>query len=300
MAFDASPLDFEVGTLWEKIRTRSHQALSSGALQSIPTDYERVEHQGIAFVVRILANLVRKEKAKKQRPQDFNPFLPYEEELFVTNLSATHLCLLNKFNVVDHHILVVTRAFEPQENWLNWRDFQALWACMAEIDGFAFYNGGQAAGASQAHKHLQVVPLPLVDEAVSLPIETAIAAAEFQNGIGRSPLLPFNHAIGQLDPTLLHQPDRMAEFALTLYQQLLSATAIAYQGDRQTAAYNWLATRHWMMIVPRSQESYQSIPVNALGYAGSLLVRNQQQMQQLKQLGAVNLLCKVGVADQAT
>ncbi|NEQ31255.1 MAG: phosphorylase [Leptolyngbya sp. SIO4C5] len=294
MASDSSSLCFEAGTLWEKITTRTQRALASGALQSIPTEYERLEQQGVDFVVRILANLVRKEKAKKRQPQDFNPFLPYEKDLFVTDLSHTHLCLLNKFNVVDHHILIVTRAFESQECWLNPPDMLALWACMAEIDGFAFYNGGRAAGASQPHKHLQIVPLPLVDGMASLPIETAIAATEWQSNIGRSPLLPFVHAIGRLDLALLDQPARMADYALSLYQQLLAATGIAHQGDRQTAAYNWLATRRWMMVVPRSQESYEAIPVNSLGYAGSLLVRNQSQLEQLKQLGALNLLSKVG------
>ncbi|NJN02703.1 MAG: phosphorylase [Leptolyngbyaceae cyanobacterium SL_1_1] len=292
MAFDSSSLCFEAGTLEQKIAACTQQALRSGALQSISTEYERVEDAGISFVVRILANLVRKEKAQKQRPKDFNPFLPYEADLFVTDLSETHLCLLNKFNVVDHHILLVTHDFESQERWLNWQDFQAVWACLSEIDGFAFYNGGKAAGASQPHKHLQIVPLPLVDGAAGLPVETAIAAAEFYNGVGRSPLLPFAHAIGRID--CLTPPDSMAKLSLTLYQQLLAASGIEYQGDRQTAAYNWLATRRWMMVVARSCESYQSIAVNALGYGGSLLVRNSSQMQQLKQLGALNLLSKVG------
>jgi ATP adenylyltransferase/5',5'''-P-1,P-4-tetraphosphate phosphorylase II len=35
-----------------------------------------------------------------------NPFLPYEEELHVRALPPHHELLLNKFNVVDHHLLV--------------------------------------------------------------------------------------------------------------------------------------------------------------------------------------------------
>ena len=29
---------------------------------------------------------------------------------------------------------------------------------LAEVEGLAFFNGGTVAGASQPHKHLQVVP----------------------------------------------------------------------------------------------------------------------------------------------
>ena len=40
-------------------------------------------------------------------------------------------------------------------------DFDALARGLAAIDGLAFYNGGTVAGASQPHKHLQLVPVPL-------------------------------------------------------------------------------------------------------------------------------------------
>ena len=54
-----------------------------------------------------------------------NPFLPHEEALFVCDLSPSHKLLLNKFNVVEHHSLVVTREFQAQTDPLNERDFDA-------------------------------------------------------------------------------------------------------------------------------------------------------------------------------
>lgn len=56
-----------------------------------------------------------------------NPFLPYDEQLWVQHLSDTHTLLLNKFNLVAHHVLVVTRAFESQDDRLNERDLSATW-----------------------------------------------------------------------------------------------------------------------------------------------------------------------------
>ena len=48
-----------------------------------------------------------RERARQQQGKTApaNPFLPYEEDLYVCDLSPTHVCLLNKFNVVDHHFL---------------------------------------------------------------------------------------------------------------------------------------------------------------------------------------------------
>jgi len=59
-----------------------------------------------------------------------NPFLPYEEALWVAHLSTSHTLLLNKFNVVRHHLLVVTRAFEPQSAPLSAGDLAATWRVM--------------------------------------------------------------------------------------------------------------------------------------------------------------------------
>jgi ATP adenylyltransferase len=292
----------EPGTLWTKVTRQTDYARQCGALQSIETDYQFIEQDGIFFLVRTLANLVRKESAKleqhkleKKTGKDFNPFLPYEQDLFVTDLSPTHLCLLNKFNVVDYHLLIVTRTFEEQENLLNERDFAALWACLQEIDGLAFYNGGKIAGASQRHKHLQLVPLPFIPQESYLPIEPAIASAVFQNSVGKIPSFPFRHALAKLDLDPAHKLTNAARAMLSYYHCLLEAVGLPVNENerQQPGAYNLLATKEWMLIVPRSQESFHSIPVNSLGFAGSLFVRDRQQKKLLQELRPLNLLRNV-------
>ena len=299
------------GTLWQKVRAQTDYALDCGALKSIPTHHEFVRQDGVSFLVRSLDNLARKEKAKQQKPtasgQKPNPFLPYEDDLFVTNLSNTHLCLLNKYNVVDHHLLIVTRAFEAQESWLNQHDFSALWSCMTEIDGLAFYNGGQIAGASQPHKHLQLVPMPLSPDQHPIPIESVIDGAfsaddawqpstsethQSQKAVRQLNTLPFDHAIAPLNLEAPVSSSQASATLLKIYQMLLDTIgAERYSAsDRQTIPYNLLMTRRWAMIVPRSQESYASISVNSLGFAGSLFVKDEDQLKILKQIGPMQVL----------
>ena len=290
--------------LWQRIVRQTDRALQCGSLQSIPTESEFVEQNGIRFLVRILSNLARKDDAKKQQDKlsassqtDFNPFLPYEENLFVADISDTHLCLLNKYNVVEHHLLIVTRAFEEQENWLTLRDFQAMWACLAQFEGLAFYNGGTIAGASQRHKHLQIVPLPLVSTAAKIPIEPAIATAKFDGVVGRIPSFPFSHAIARIDPGWLDSPLTAARATLDCYYTLLRAVGLQVNGSRQSGAYNLLATREWMLIVPRSREDFEAISINSLGFAGALLVRDRQQMKRLRECGPMTLLASVALKE---
>jgi sulfate adenylyltransferase (ADP) / ATP adenylyltransferase len=279
----------EPGKLWSRIKTVTESALKSGALLSIPTEYELIKQDGVIFIVRILSNLVRKDEAKKKQSKDFNPFLPYEQDLWVADISDTHVCILNKFNVVDYHLLIITRAFEEQESLLTQPDFTAMWACLADIDGLAFYNSGKIAGASQKHKHLQIVPLPLANTGVKVPIE-AIFGAEFTS-VGKVPGLPFVHALTRFDSDLTKSSIDAGAATLERYQALLKAVGL----ENKIGAYNLLVTREWMLMVGRSRECFESISVNSLGFAGALLVRNQEQLQLLKQYGAMNILKNVTI-----
>ena len=308
MAAVTTRIPWEANRLCSRLKAQHQHGLVTGALQSIETNADYIESGGIRFVVRILANLSRKEEAKQQQETTApaNPFLPYEEDLYVTDISKTHLCLLNKFNVVDYHFLIVTRQFEPQENWLSLADFEALIRCLMEVEGLAFFNGGTVAGSSQPHKHLQVVPY--TEAAADFSIECVIPAVESYGEVVCASLLPFRHAITKCLPwerdaskmvsTQLAETDtkEKAQQYLSHYHSLLSAVGITsstrWQG-KQTAAYNLLCTREWMMIVPRSQEKYADISVNSLGFAGSLLVKDTESLTQLKSIGPMALLQKV-------
>lgn len=295
---------FEPGTLPQKIMQQTQHAIGCGAMLSLPTESEFVEQQGVRFLVRLLLNLVRKDEAKQQRITDkldkpFNPFLPYDEDLFVTDLSATHLCLLNKYNVVDHHILIVTRAFEAQDDLLNLEDFVALWTCLAEFDGLAFYNGGKDAGASQPHKHLQLVPYLISPQQPQIPIEALLASVKNSEPIATIAELPFVHAFTTFDPIEMQSSRQAATTTLERYYALLQAVGLPVDlptdHPKQAGPYNLLVTQRWMLLIPRSQESFASIQVNSLGFAGALLVRTKDQMQQLKEMQPFTLLSQVGI-----
>ncbi len=292
----------EPGTLWQRLIDQTEFALDCGALQSIATNYELLEVGDIQFLVRILVNLQRKNEAKKEQKKrekssgkNFNPFLPYEEDLFVSDLTDTHLCLLNKFNAVDHHLLMITRDFEEQENQLNLADFLAVALTLREIEGLVFYNSGKLAGASQRHKHLQLVPLPLVPQGLSLPISPWMTDVCLKKEINTIPQFPFVQAIAACPDIFSINPLEIAPILLEKYQQLLTKTDLDPQKSGKPAPYNLLMTREWMMVIPRSKESYQDISINSLGFAGALLVRDAEQMEQLKQIGPLTLLQKVGI-----
>lgn len=298
---------FEPGTLWTTVKNRTTQAIERGAIQTIPTHSELVEEGGVNFLIRIISSLVRKAQAQlEQQPTAVathttqNPFLPYDPDLFVTDISDTHVCLLNKFNVLEHHILMVTRSFQEQEALLTLSDFEALLLCLREYEGLGFYNSGEAAGASQRHKHLQMVPLPLTVEIPQLPIEPLLHTARFQDTMGVVPSLPFLHVITRMNSQWIDPSGNGAPELLHQYLDMLKIVGLSgpgAEGDMmRPRPYNLLVTRQWMFLVPRSTECFFGISVNALGFAGGLLVRDEEQLNLLKKSGPMTALRHVAMS----
>jgi len=54
-------------------------------------------------------------------------------------------------------------------------------------------------------------------------------------------------------------------------------------------------TQDWMLLVARSQEFAHEISINALGYVGSLFVKNQNGLETIRRIGPLNLLHEVSV-----
>jgi len=279
----------------------ARRALAAGALQPIATSVHHVTQAGVRFVVRMLmrghgeaAADARLQRATSGGNSTANPFLPYDPALFVVDLSATHLCLLNKYPVVAHHLLIVTRAFAPQEDLLTAADFAALLICTRQIDGLAFYNSGKIAGASQRHKHLQLAPFPLDPTGAATPIVAALGAPMRPGEVVTSPRLPFRHALLWLPAGAAQD----AAFFTTAYHAMLQATGVWDGVVAAPRPYNWLATPEWMLMAPRIAETVGGMAVNGLGFAGSLLVRHADQLAWLEDFGPLCALRAVSEPPQ--
>ena len=102
--------------------------------------------------------------------------------------------------------------------------------------------------------------------------------------------LPFRHAIASVDPGWLDQPEAAGETTRRVYQAARDRLGIS------SGPYNLLVTREWMMIVPRSRERFGSMSINALGFAGSFYVQNDDELERLRSSGPLSVLAHVGQA----
>jgi hypothetical protein len=112
-------------------------------------------------------------------------------------------------------------------------------------------------------------------------------------------------APGQVDPLAAQKAPHVlvADVAQLLGQQggcpageaIASGLGEPRPGSRPPP-YNLLVTRSWMLLVPRSRDSALGVSVNALGFAGALLVRDHAQMVAVVDLGPMTVLRRVAFA----
>ncbi len=50
-----------------------------------------------------------------------------------------------------------------------------------------------------------------------------------------------------------------------------------------------------MLLIPRSEEFFESISINALAFAGSLFVQSEEQMRAVEATGPISVLQRVAV-----
>lgn len=274
--------------LRDAVREQTEHALRVGALAPIPTEPDSVEDRGVRFQIRVASSLARKELAARRPSRSANPFLPYDDDLFVADVSETHVALLNKYPVLEHHLLLVTRRFEDQESPLTRTDFVALVRSMTEFDGLGFYNSGRIAGASQPHKHIQLVPLPMTTDGPRVPIEPLLSGIDAEDAPRRSETLPFENVVVRREEDAgSGSEDEQAGRLLGQYRSMLAAAGL---DDERPRPYNLLVTRDWLLLVPRRREHYRSISVNALGFAGSFFVKDRRERDLLVRAGPAAVL----------
>ncbi|OZG74573.1 hypothetical protein BTA51_06130 [Hahella sp. CCB-MM4] len=291
----------ETNQLPSSLISRTRHALSSGALVSIPTQSVQIRDHELPFVLRVLSRNKERQAAATLTADGSaptgktNPFLPYEQDLYVGHFNDNYVCLLNKFNVVPNHFLIVTATYQEQNQLLTPQDFEVSLQVLKELPGLVFFNGGKLAGASQKHKHLQAIPFSeasapeFPDRLLVCPLYDVLTQTSSQQV--QSPELPFLHRLKvdySPDPDALHQT----------YLQWVQELGIANDPQSLPGAYNLLLTREWFMIVPRKQEHFAGMSVNALGFAGTLLARTPEQLQQIQETGPLHLLSRVTFPQQ--
>src|SRR2546423_3608767 len=141
-----------------------------------------------------------------------DPFENPPADLLIAALPSkdpSHNLVLNKYPVIPNHSIIATKTSKPQTDVLEEDDLAITHACLrAWSEGsshdsprrlFAFFNSGEHSGASQPHRHLQLLPFEDMASSTSLQDDWTLLVDKMNHPVpGKPPLLhhpsiPFRH-----------------------------------------------------------------------------------------------------------
>jgi ATP adenylyltransferase len=265
---------------WKLAREVSERALGQGALVPLETRILQIPSAAPFLVRELLSTTPRHLRREGPRP---NPFLPWDRPLQVELLEPAHVLLLNKYPVQEAHLLVITRDWRPQGGWIESPDWAAVRQVSRDTGGLWFFNSGARSGASQPHRHLQLLPRHAGE--LSCPLAPRFLAQL----AGEEAPWGWAYRLSRRS-----DPGRGSDL-VDLYHDHARELGLGDPGHdpRPLHPYNLLFDDQWFLTVRRVREHCAGFSVNALGFAGFLLSTAASDHAWLERHGPWALLADV-------
>ncbi len=271
---------------WNKSLELTIRAETCHALVPLKTTYkELLDFNDRIFELRFLID--RFPNVITHGPRN-NPFNPWDNRLEVSSIGNEHVLILNKYPVQKGHMLLITKDWQPQSGWLSKSDWNAVSLVEKDTQGLWFFNSGKKSGASQPHRHIQL--LPRSSSEIVCPRDYWFRQL-IDNGNRHNSILERSTSVKRLKYNVNRR-------SLSLYESYLELTDKVGIGNptknsQPLSPYNIILTRDWMSIIKRKKESSAGFSINALGFAGYLLSTSTSNNNYLDKYGPDKLLEEV-------
>ena len=265
---------------WEKALQKTEISINSKSLFPLKTiDITKNLYKGNDFVIRKL-DISKFKKNTLIGPKN-NPFKPWDKILEIDSIGNYHHLILNKYPVQLGHILLITNEWKEQNGWMDFKDWDAIKKVNNDTTGLWFFNSGPLAGASQPHRHIQLLRRETSE--LSCPREKWILNFSKCND---------NKKLCEKIIIKKFSKSLNEENIYKIYLELANKISL---GDptidkKPRYPYNLIFTNNWMAIVKRRTDNLYGISINALGFAGYILVTEKSNIKYLKKNGPEKLL----------
>ena len=266
---------------WEKALQKTKISINSKSLFPLKTnDITNNLYKGNDFIIREL-DITKFKKNTLIGPR-INPFKPWDKILEIDSIGNSHQLILNKYPVQLGHVLLITNEWKEQNGWLDIKDWEAIKEVNKDTSGLWFFNSGPLAGASQPHRHIQL--LRRDPSELSCPREKWILALNNLNYKNEkfSKNIILKKFSKSLNEENIHEIYKDLSYNLGLGDP---------RNDKKPKyPYNLIFTDRWMIIIKRKTDNLFGISINALGFAGYILVTENSDIKYLRELGPEKLL----------
>lgn len=245
---------------WQAIEQQVKKSIELHALRPLSLHEQTRVDENIDFTCFIKHTENASLKTELPKNTNSNPFLPHDDALFIEWLGASHKVLLNKFPALENHILLCSNEFIAQTSPLTLSDFEAWLTLLQLHDSIGFYNGGAQAGASQAHRHMQVFK------------SRHNNIAQIATKLG--------------EQVFYHSGNLTAQTAYDLYLDCINLT----EQQQSPEPYNLIVTSQQFMFIKRAKAEYKGIAANGLNFCGYFLVNDLAALETLSRFGFIAFL----------
>ena len=270
-------------SIWSKALKISRKAVNCGAVIPLNTiKYSSID-ECCDYELRFLKSPIPKyllEYGPKR-----NPFTPWDSRLQIQSINNKHTLILNKYPVQLGHMLLITNSWEPQNGWLSEDDFEAILSVDNDTTGLWFFNSSKEAGASQPHRHFQLLPrhynervCPRYGWFCSLLNNSKANNSEISHCIAIRPRHKKND---------LSSNDLFSSYKSMLYELNMGEIDII---TKPLKPYNLLITSDWIALITRKTDRSNGFSINALGFAGYFLATKKSDIDILIKFGPEKIL----------
>ena len=268
--------------IWSKALETSRKAINCGAVNPLETIRYELNGDCSDFELRFLKSPIPKyliEYGPKR-----NPFIPWDPRLEIKSINCKHTLILNKYPVQIGHMLLITNCWKPQNGWLDIDDFKAITNVDKDTTGLWFFNSSKEAGASQPHRHFQLLPrhcgesiCPRYEWFCSLLNNKKDHISEISHCISIKRRIEGNDNANDLFSSYrsMAKDMKLGEIDLT---------------DNPLKPYNLLLTSDWIALITRLTDRSNGFSINALGFAGYFLGTKKANLDILIKYGADAIL----------
>ncbi|KAI3336639.1 HIT-like domain-containing protein [Xylariaceae sp. AK1471] len=277
------------------------KAQANGDLTYYTTQVAILTVGSLAFQLRFSPSLSQKPKPPKTVEPNARPFNPFENPspaLLIAQLPPSHRLVLNKFAIVPEHFILATSDFKPQTHLLEAGDIDAAYACVqayrsAGQELYVFFNSGEHSGASQPHRHLQLLPVERMKDGLENAEHGSEWAVLADKVCGQEKTLPFTVFTSPIGADM-SAAERHRTY-LSLYKRAVRVAVAdveaAEEGEAQIS-YNFAITSTSMALCPRTSEGIRvrdgngneigSVALNGTVLAGTALVKTKAEWDALR------------------
>ena len=266
---------------WKKALEQTRISIDDKSLYPLKTDIITNDlYKKDDFIIRKIDT--SKFNNKKLYGPKQNPFCPWEKILEIDKIGDNHQLILNKYPVQKGHILLITNNWKPQNGWLDIKDWEAIQQVNKDTSGLWFFNSSPIAGASQPHRHFQL--LRRSRNEISCPRENWFLEMNLDQNIN-----------SKLKKNIIVSKFNFLENSVSLFELYLELCKKLGLGDpisdkKPIYPYNVLITNKWIAVIKRKNDHIHGFSINGLGFAGYLLVTEKSDVNYLKKFGPEKLL----------